>query len=233
MSAKSNGRNGLRRCFLDSCVDELACEASPIPGDAFQTRCLNRTLCNAKLLKSTIKKDGGSPHQSKPGMQSIRTKRNYNARTPLTILALSLGIVVAHGLPAQELERKEVLVLHGLQSDMPIVSDWNRGILATIEARIDEPVRIEMTTNAKQHDAHRWKVERTFAWLKNLRRLTTRWEYHPHLHEAFWQLGCLYTILKQFQDRFYRLRAGGCSESLLIDFPDHYTTTEPAQGVSR
>lgn len=56
----------------------------------------------------------------------------------------------------------------------------------------------KMTENEKHHYQNRWKIERTFAWLKNLRRLTTRWEYYSHLHEAFWQLGCMFTILKQF-----------------------------------
>jgi len=45
--------------------------------------------------------------------------------------------------------------------------------------------------------SHRWKVERTFSWLKNFRRLTSRWEFHAHLFEGFWQLGCLFTILRQ------------------------------------
>lgn len=46
--------------------------------------------------------------------------------------------------------------------------------------------------------SHRWKVERTFSWLKNFRRLTSRWEFHVHLFEGFWQLGCLFTILRRF-----------------------------------
>ncbi len=58
--------------------------------------------------------------------------------------------------------------------------------------------RQKMTANQKLHYQQRWKVERTFGWLKNLRRLTTRWEYNPNLHQSFWQLGCLYTILKRF-----------------------------------
>ena len=45
--------------------------------------------------------------------------------------------------------------------------------------------------------AHRWKIERTFGWLKHFRRLTTRWEYHPELHLGFWQLACLFTILRR------------------------------------
>lgn len=50
----------------------------------------------------------------------------------------------------------------------------------------------------KKKYSNRWKVERTFAWLKNYRRLGTRWEYYAHLHVAFWNLGCMYSILKRF-----------------------------------
>ena len=42
----------------------------------------------------------------------------------------------------------------------------------------------------------RFKVERSFAWLKNNRRLATRYEYYAYLFVGFWQLGCLYTIIK-------------------------------------
>ena len=36
----------------------------------------------------------------------------------------------------------------------------------------------------------RWVVERTFAWLHNLRRLRTRYERSAELHLAFMLLGC-------------------------------------------
>ncbi len=55
-----------------------------------------------------------------------------------------------------------------------------------------------MNGRQRQHYRSRWKIERTIGWLKNLRRLTTRWERHVHLHLGFWQLGCLFTILKTF-----------------------------------
>jgi hypothetical protein len=37
---------------------------------------------------------------------------------------------------------------------------------------------------------HRWKVERTFAWLARYRRLTTRQERLIATHEAFLHLAC-------------------------------------------
>jgi transposase len=36
----------------------------------------------------------------------------------------------------------------------------------------------------------RWVVERTFAWLHNLKRLLVRYERRAEMHEAFLALGC-------------------------------------------
>ena len=43
----------------------------------------------------------------------------------------------------------------------------------------------------------RWKVERTFAWWGNFRRLVVRWEYHIQMYQAFINLACLMIILRQ------------------------------------
>jgi len=37
---------------------------------------------------------------------------------------------------------------------------------------------------------HRWKVERTGAWLHSMRRLAVRYERRVDIHYAFLQLGC-------------------------------------------
>ncbi len=42
----------------------------------------------------------------------------------------------------------------------------------------------------------RYRIERTFNWLQNCRRLITRWEHYSDLFEGFVQLACLYTIIK-------------------------------------
>lgn len=44
----------------------------------------------------------------------------------------------------------------------------------------------------------RWTIERTLSWLKNNRRLVTRWEYCPQLFEGFFHLACLMLLLKWF-----------------------------------
>ena len=37
---------------------------------------------------------------------------------------------------------------------------------------------------------HRWKVERTFAWLHQYRRLLIRWERRADIHQGFLELAC-------------------------------------------
>ena len=43
----------------------------------------------------------------------------------------------------------------------------------------------------------RWKVERTFAWLGNFRRLLVRWERHLKMYLAFFHLACLLITLRR------------------------------------
>lgn len=46
----------------------------------------------------------------------------------------------------------------------------------------------------------RWVVERTFAWLHNLRRLRTRYERSDELHMAFMLLGCAVVCQRKLRD---------------------------------
>lgn len=46
----------------------------------------------------------------------------------------------------------------------------------------------------------RWVVERTFAWLHNLRRLRIRYERDPGLHMAFMLLGCAVVCQRKLTD---------------------------------
>jgi transposase len=43
----------------------------------------------------------------------------------------------------------------------------------------------------------RWKVERTFAWFGNFRRLLVRWERHLKMYRAFFHLACLLITLNR------------------------------------
>ena len=44
----------------------------------------------------------------------------------------------------------------------------------------------------------RWKVERLFAWLKQFRRINTRWDRYAENFLGFLQLGCIVILLRQF-----------------------------------
>ena len=59
---------------------------------------------------------------------------------------------------------------------------WERGIKPIIARR--------QTEHGSGLGRLRWVVERTFAWLHQLRRLRIRWERDPILHLAFMSLGC-------------------------------------------
>jgi transposase len=43
----------------------------------------------------------------------------------------------------------------------------------------------------------RWKVERTFAWFGNFRRLVVRWERYLEVYLAFFHLACLLITLNR------------------------------------
>jgi transposase len=43
----------------------------------------------------------------------------------------------------------------------------------------------------------RWKVERTFAWLGNFRRLVVRYDHQIKVYRAFFHLACMLITLRQ------------------------------------
>ena len=42
----------------------------------------------------------------------------------------------------------------------------------------------------------RWKMERSFAWLGNYRRLVVRYERKVHIYSAFFHIACIITVLR-------------------------------------
>ena len=48
-----------------------------------------------------------------------------------------------------------------------------------------------------RREKRRWKVERTFAWLGNFRRLVVRWERHITMYRAFFHVACLLITLRK------------------------------------
>ncbi len=45
--------------------------------------------------------------------------------------------------------------------------------------------------------ARRWKVERTFAWFGNYRRLLIRWEKKMSIYRAFFYIACILITIKK------------------------------------
>jgi transposase len=44
----------------------------------------------------------------------------------------------------------------------------------------------------------RWKIERTFSWISNYRRLVVRYERRISVYQAFFHIACILITLKQF-----------------------------------
>jgi transposase len=44
----------------------------------------------------------------------------------------------------------------------------------------------------------RWKIERTFSWISNYRRLVVRYERMINIYKAFFHIACILITLKQF-----------------------------------
>ena len=42
---------------------------------------------------------------------------------------------------------------------------------------------------------NRWKVERTFSWIGNYKRLVVRYDRHIHMYKAFFSIACIMTTL--------------------------------------
>ncbi|PIP73742.1 MAG: IS5/IS1182 family transposase [Candidatus Lloydbacteria bacterium CG22_combo_CG10-13_8_21_14_all_47_15] len=64
--------------------------------------------------------------------------------------------------------------------------------------RRDQVHARKMTIQLKEDYGKRWKVERTFAWLGNYRRLLVRWEHHLSIYTAFFTFACILICLGRF-----------------------------------
>jgi transposase len=109
------------------------------------------------------------------------TGGNRNDVTQLLALIDGVGPVTGKtGRPRQRSER--VLADRGYDHDKYRRELRKRGVNPVIARRgADHGSRI---------GRERWVVERTFAWLHNLRRLRIRYERDSELHLAFMLLGC-------------------------------------------
>jgi transposase len=92
-----------------------------------------------------------------------------------------VGLVTGRrGRPRKRADR--VLAGRGYDHDKYRRELWARGIKLVIARR--------STAHGSGLGKERWVMERTFAWLHNLRRLRIRYERRAELHMAFMLLGC-------------------------------------------
>lgn len=75
-----------------------------------------------------------------------------------------------------------------LHADKGYRSRRNQRVLRRrgIQSRIARP----MVDSSETLGKHRWVVERTFAWINQMRRLIIRYERRDDIYNAFYQLGC-------------------------------------------
>ena len=109
------------------------------------------------------------------------TGANRNDVTQL--LPLIEGVRGVRGRRGRPRKRpKQVIADRGYDHDSYRREVWKRGIKPVIARR--------ETEHGSGLGIYRWVVERTFGWLHQFRRLRTRYERDPEMHEAFMHLGC-------------------------------------------
>jgi transposase len=86
----------------------------------------------------------------------------------------------SHGRPRKR--PSQLIADRGYDSDRHRRELWRRGIKPQIARR--------ETEHGSGLGVYRWVIERSFSWLHQFRRLRTRYERDPSMHEAFMHLGC-------------------------------------------
>jgi transposase len=71
-----------------------------------------------------------------------------------------------------------------------------RGIQLISPHRINRRKPATQDGRALRRYRRRWKIERTFAWLGNFRRLVVRYERSLRMYNAFFHLACLVIALR-------------------------------------
>ncbi|USD19657.1 transposase [Microbulbifer variabilis] len=93
--------------------------------------------------------------------------------------------------------------IHRLVYDKAADSDPLRDSLLSRGIDLICPHRINRKKASRQDGrklrryTRRWKVERTFAWLGNYRRLVVRWERYLSTYRAFFYIACMLITLNK------------------------------------
>lgn len=108
------------------------------------------------------------------------TGGNRHDVTQLIPLIDTIGPIA--GKPGRPRKRPE-----SLYGDRGYDSDKHRRLLR--KRGVKPKIARRNTTHGSGLGKVRWVIERTFAWLHNMRRLRTRYERYGELHTAFLKLG--------------------------------------------
>ena len=87
-------------------------------------------------------------------------------------------------------------------SDKLRVKLGGKGIRLLVPYRRNRKPRRKQSPEVEARYQHRWKIERTFAWLGNFRRLVVRYERLITVYLAFFHLACIIIVLRQFCNGF-------------------------------
>jgi transposase len=111
------------------------------------------------------------------------TLTGANAHDVTQLLPLIDGIPPVRGKPGRPRSRPD-----RVQGDRGYDSEPHRRELRS--RRIEPVLARRNTEHGSGLGVTRWVVERTLAWLHQLRRLRTRYDRRDDIHEAFMSLGC-------------------------------------------
>ena len=103
-----------------------------------------------------------------------------------------------HTLPQKLLDKVQRLVLdRGYDSDPLRGRLKERGIEMICPHRRNRKKPRTQDGRKLRRYKRRWKVERTFAWLSNYRRLVVRWERSLVVYQGFFHLACALIALNR------------------------------------
>jgi transposase len=112
-----------------------------------------------------------------------------------TLAKISVRRAGAAGAPRRKPER---LIADRAYDSNPLRSRLaKRGIDPIIPARSTSRAATHQDGRPLRRYRRRWKIERTFAWLLNFRRITVRWERLDLMYGAFVHLACAFIVLRR------------------------------------
>ena len=92
---------------------------------------------------------------------------------------------------------RRIIADKGYDSDPLRTKLLKRGIELIVPYRCNKRNKPHADGRKLRRYKRRWKVERTFAWFGNYRRLVVRWDRSIVIYSAFFHIACLMITLRQ------------------------------------